>query len=168
MKLVKASIALDTLLADFAARFPKLATRNGSFGKCKFMSYELALYLRRRGVKARVIHVQGITRECPWKKTAHATWVDKPRAEWSHYVVAAAGVYIDMTGRQFDRQAEHPKAYSRQQLMSHWQSMEDDTFINGLVAEVLRAQTDANRSQKAQPVRTTTLSPPNQQQVRAS
>lgn len=159
MKIITAGVQLDKLVAAFTKCFPKLATKNGSFGKCKFLSYELALFLRRRGIKAKLIHVQGVQRGCPWLTSAHITWQEKPRSEWSHYVVSVGSVFIDVTGRQFDSKAEHPRIYSARELDAHWESRNVDAFLNKVIEDVLAAQTDANRVHRQGTVKKTTLAP---------
>lgn len=150
---------VDKMVEDFVKRFPGLQTTRGSFGKCKFISYELALFLRRRGIKAVLIHVQGLTPKHQWLKTAHATWVGKPRKEWSHYVVGVEQDYYDCTARQFDRALPFPVKGKRSELRQAWTTVETDTFLNGIVTEVLQAQTDANRSLREGQVRKTNTTP---------
>jgi len=146
MKIVAATTLRDSLIADFVRRFPKVMTRAGSYGKCKFLSYELALYLRRRGVRATVLHCQSLAKNHGWKKTAHASWVEKPRSEWSHYVVVSDGLVYDVTARQFDQDLPVPFVIDRAVLSTYWDTVERDTFVNNMVTEVLRSHLDAGRT----------------------
>lgn len=158
MKLL-ASVSLETIVQSFCARFPNLQTRSGSYNRCKFISYELALHLRRRGIKAKALHVQGLQPECPWMQTAHQTWVDKPRKQWSHYVVAVGSTIIDCTVKQFDPSMTSPWITTRAELKTHWVTVETDTFVNNMITEVLRAQTDANRVLRGAPVKKIRMDP---------
>lgn len=172
MKLIVAGLMLDSLLQDFVRRFPRLATKGGSFGKCKFISYELALYLRRRGVKAKLLHVQGLAQP-KLRSTAHESWANKPSKDWSHYVVLVGDTAIDMTARQFDPKLDHPRIVPRATLVEEWTTVETDSFINRIISEVLRAQTDANRSLRESQVKKLNIDParasgePAQQRLRS-
>ena len=157
MQLIVAGVLLEKAVQDFARRFPRLNTRSGSFGRCKFMSYELAIHLRRRGIKAQLVHLQGITAECPWMQTAHATWQAKKRAKWSHYVVVVGGQFIDMTAKQFDTNLPCPWIGKRTELREHWTTVEIDNFLERILTDVLQAQTDANRSLRGGSVHKTEL-----------
>lgn len=148
MKILSANASLSFMVQDFVRRFPGLATKSGAYNRCKFMSYELALYLRRRGVKASTVHCQGLTANSTWKDTAHQAWVEKPRKEWSHYVVRVGDVLIDVTGRQFDPKIEHPRFTSRAESRQDWETLENDVFMNKVIRDVLVSQLDANRQAK--------------------
>jgi hypothetical protein len=165
MKLIVAGIQLEKLVQDFARRFPKLETKQGSFGKCKMTAYELALYLRRRGVQARLLHCQTVRADHKWLESAHASYKAKARKDWSHYVLAVGNRVIDMTGRQFDREAEHPRFMSRHELRQDWESVEHDHFMNRQVDDVLKAQMDANRVHREGAVKLTNRDAPQQQRL---
>ena len=173
MKLIIGGVVLDKLVEDFARRFPKLETKSGAFGKCKMLSFELALYLRRRGVQAKLIHVQNAQKK-EWKATAHSKWTSQPQSGWSHYVVQVGSTVIDITGRQLDAKAEHPRIFTRAELNTEWATVENDVFLNGIVKEVLVSQMDANRQTREGRVQKVDITPastpgkPQQQRLRSS
>ena len=127
---------LVSLIRQFAADFPKLTTQRGSYNKCKFASYELVLFLRRRGFKARLIHVQGCP--APAYPNPHTTWANKRRDKWSHYIVGIGRWTIDLTARQFDADAPFPSVRLLSRIRETWTTVEDDAFLNRWVKEVLR------------------------------
>lgn len=170
MKIIAGGLTLQKLIDDFARRFPRLTTKGGSFGKCKFMSYELSLYLRRRGIKAKLIHVQHV-KSAEFRKTAHSAWVEKKPSDWSHYVVQVGAQYIDLTARQFDSNLEFPRYSTKSQLAAEWEIVEADSFLNKLIGEVLQSQMDANRSMRQGAIKKTDIGPrvqgkPQAQQLR--
>lgn len=127
---------LASLIREFARNFPKLRTQRGSYNKCKFASYELVLFLRQRGFRARLIHIQNCP--APTYPNPHAKWASKRRDKWSHYVVGIGKWSIDLTARQFDVSLPVPFVQPLSKLREQWTSVEDDRFLNNWVAEVLR------------------------------
>lgn len=127
---------LASLIKEFARNFPKLRTQKGSYNKCKFASYELVLFLRQRGFRARLIHIQNCP--APTYQNAHPKWMAKRRDKWSHYVVGIGRWSIDLTARQFDTTLPVPFVQPLSKLREQWTIVEDDRFLNNWVAEVLR------------------------------
>jgi hypothetical protein len=127
---------LKNLVLEFTRKFPKLKTQQGAYNKCKFVSYECVLFLRRRGFKARLIHIQNCP--APMYPNAHSKWISKRRDKWSHYVVGIGKWSIDLTARQFDVTLPVPFVQPMSKLREQWTSVEDDRFLNNWVAEVLR------------------------------
>lgn len=127
---------LAQLIREFSRQFPKLKTQRGAYNKCKFASYELVLYLRQRGFKARLVHIEGCP--APMYPEPHAKWAAKRRDRWSHYVVGIGRWTIDLTARQFDADAPVPLVMPITRLRTQWTSVTDDRFLNNWVAEVLR------------------------------
>jgi hypothetical protein len=136
MQKLKNTSHLKTCIRNFADKFPSFTTKQGAYNKCKFASYELVLYLRQRGFAARLIHIKG----CPTPSypEPHLHWATKRRDRWSHYVVGIGRWTVDLTARQFDSKAEVPLILPLSTLRAQWTLVEDDTFLNKWVTEVLR------------------------------
>jgi hypothetical protein len=126
---------LASLVREFVARYPKFQTQAGSYNKCKFASYELVLFLRRRGFNARLLHIQN----CPAPNfpDAHPTWAAKRRDKWSHYTVAIGRWSVDVTARQFDTTLKVPHVVRIQDLRLVWKTVEYDRFLNRWITETL-------------------------------
>lgn len=124
------------LVSEFARKFPSLQTKAGAHNKCKLISMELAAFLRKRGIKAKLIHVQGV-RDKKSLPDAHQEWLDRQAKEWSHYVVKSGSRYFDLSARQFDPNADVPSVNTRPQLAERWNLVESDDFLNDWVTEVL-------------------------------
>lgn len=122
---------------EFAQHFPKLLTQEGSFGKCKFVSYELAMWLRKRNIPAVLIHVQGIKSGSVYPN-AHRRYLDKPKPQWSHYLVKVGKYSIDMSARQFDTSLAFPSFSTMHEIRQQWNLVERDVFLNRWMREVLR------------------------------
>lgn len=129
---------LLSLVREFADRLPKLQTQRGAYNKCKFVSYELVLYLRRRGFNARLIHIQGCP--APTYPNPHSVWAKKRRDKWSHYVVGVGHWSIDLTARQFDSELPVPLIKSLASLREQWTLVEDDRFLNGFINEMIESR----------------------------
>ena len=129
---------LASLIREFTRSFPKLRSQRGSYNKCKFVSYELVLFLQQRGFNARLIHVQNCP--SPTYPAPHGKWAAKRRDKWSHYVVGIGRWSIDLTARQFDAEAKHPQLMTLTTLRSVWVVVEDDKFLNSWVTERLAAK----------------------------
>lgn len=127
---------LASLIREFARSFPKLQTQRGAYNKCKFASYELVIFLRQRGFKARLVHIQNCP--APTYPNPHPKWADKRRDKWSHYVVGIGRWTIDLTARQFDTSLNVPHVVTLNKLREQWVTVADDKFLNAWTAEVLR------------------------------
>lgn len=112
----------------FAAHFPKLANPKDAFGKCKYVSFELARWLRRRNISAVLVHMQepDITL---WPQ-ADERWHEKPASEWSHYVVKVGGQLYDLTARQFDPDIPTVNVVSLVAAKQQWKVVEIDVSLN--------------------------------------
>jgi hypothetical protein len=126
---------LTQLIKEFATKFPGLATQASAYNKCKFVSYELVLYLRQRGFNARLVHVQNCP--LPTYPSPHLKWAAKRRDRWSHYVVSVGRFSIDLTARQFDGDARLPEIKTLAKLRTEWSVVETDLFLNRLARDVL-------------------------------
>lgn len=124
------------LVQEFTRDFPGLTTQAGAYNKCKFVSYELVVYLRKRGFKACLVHIQGCA--APIYPEPHVKWAAKRRDRWSHYVVGVGRWSIDLTARQFDRDAKIPLIKTLAALRTTWKTVEHDVFLNKLVQDVLK------------------------------
>jgi hypothetical protein len=122
------------LVQEFMRRFPSLTTRSGAYDKCKLVSLELAAFLRKRGIKAHMLHIQIPNSVYP---NACSQWLEKPLEEWSHYVVRIGTRTFDATARQFDPQADVPLVLPMSAIRSQWKTVEDDSFLDRWVREVL-------------------------------
>lgn len=127
-------LLVDKLVQEFASAFPELELKDTAFGRCKFISYELCCYLRRRNIPAVLIHVEG-AKDGAWPN-AHKTWQEKPRVEWSHYVAAVNDVAYDLSARQFDSKLPYPYKCPVSKLSAEWSTVEADEFLNSLVMDV--------------------------------
>lgn len=136
-KMPKKGRHLAQLIREFVRSFPKLQRQRGAYNKCKFMSYELVLFLRRRGFNAKLIHIQGCP--APTYPEPHPVWAAKRRDRWSHYVVGIGRWSIDVTARQFDSEARVPLVMPLAELRQQWTVVEEDKFLNRLVEDVLAA-----------------------------
>jgi hypothetical protein len=94
------------------------------------------LYLRQRGFAARLIHVKGCP--APTYPEPHPHWAAKRRDQWSHYVVGIGRWSVDLTARQFDSTLPVPFVQPLSKLREQWTTVENDTFLNRWVTEVLR------------------------------
>lgn len=126
---------LASLVREFVARYPSFGTQAGAYNKCKFASYELVLYLRRRGFNAKLLHIQHCL--APNYPDAHPTWLGKRRDRWSHYTVAIGRWSIDVTARQFDVTLKVPHVVRIQELRTMWATVEYDRFLNRWIRETL-------------------------------
>ena len=126
------------LIHEFVARYPKLQQSRGAVGRCKMASYELALFLRQRGIPARAIHVQGCAAGLYPKP--HKTWANRPPAKWSHYVVGLGRWSIDMTARQFDASLGVPHMSLMTELRSNWRVVEEDKLINNWISNTVKVR----------------------------
>jgi hypothetical protein len=146
MKTIRTEIAVAQpdhmvqLVNEFASNFSTLLTQSGAIGKCKLVSYELTKYLRKRGLKAALVHVQGV--KAGVYPNPHRNYVDKPRKDWSHYVVKVGHVTVDLSVRQFDTTLPYPYFSTLHEMRQQWDVVETDKFINRWVREALR-HTDA-------------------------
>ncbi len=129
---------LLALLREFARMFPKLHTQHSAYNKCKFVSYELVIFLRQRGFPAKLLHIQGCP--APMYPAPHPKWASKRRDRWSHYVVAIGRWSVDMTARQFDVEAKIPNIQTIASLRTQWSSVEYDDFLNRFVRDVLKTR----------------------------
>ena len=126
---------LDSLVNEFAAKFPKLERPDIAIGRCKFYSMELVKFLRQRGVNAQLYHLQHIKSRASWPR-AHPTWVNTTPKEWTHYIIRVGGTAIDITSRQVDSQNPHPNIYPFSEVKEHWHVVERDDFLNRVVREI--------------------------------
>jgi hypothetical protein len=133
MKGIVSRTLVESRIDGFTAKFPRFDSRPGARGACKFVSYELCKYLRSRNIGATLVHLQGVkTGTFP---NAHQSWLEKPEAEWSHYVVGIGNSTYDLTARQFDPQSPQPLHASLDQLRQVWTVVEEDPFLLGLAQE---------------------------------
>jgi hypothetical protein len=128
---------LRHLVDEFVERFPKLAKKEAAMGRCKLFSYELALFLRKRGVKAHIYHVQHIKKKAAWPN-AHTKWIDTRPQDWTHYVVRVGGLIIDVTSRQLDPDSSHPLIIKYEELQDMWNTVERDRFMNSVAKDLLQ------------------------------
>lgn len=128
---------LRNLVDQFVDQFPKLTDPDHAMGRCKFFSYELAKFLRQRGVRAQIYHVQHIKSKAAWPK-AHTQWREKRPQEWTHYVVRVGGLIIDVTSRQLDPDNTHPLIIRYEELQDMWNTVERDHFVNRIASDVIR------------------------------
>jgi len=133
-KLKQSNEYIDRLILEFMRRFPSLTTRSGAYDKCKLVSLELAAFLRKRGLKASMIHLQTPTDAYP---NACSQWLEKPAEEWSHYVVKVGTRLIDATARQFDPKADVPQVLPMSVMRTKWKVIEEDSFLDRWVTEVM-------------------------------
>lgn len=127
---------LESLVEEFAKRFPHLKKPDIAIGRCKFYSMELAMFLRARGIKAQLYHVQEIKNRKLWPR-AHPEWLGTRSKEWTHYVVRVGGLVIDLTSKQLDSQHPYPHIYPYRELLDTWNVVERDAFINRVATELL-------------------------------
>ena len=115
---------------------PSLATKEGSYNKCKFISYELCTRLRSMGVNARMVHIGGCSEDRP---NAHSKWTNKDPAKWSHYCIRIGTTVIDMTAKQFGEEFAYPLVTTMTELRKSWELVHDDKFLNALADEIAKS-----------------------------
>ena len=129
----------DDIIREFCTRFTSLPKANGALNKCKFVSYELAKHLQKRGIPARLIHLQGVKSQDDFPDAVQF-WKDKPADEWTHYVVKVGSRYYDLTARQMIKDAEYPHVTGLKLLKEQWVKVESDSFLNGFLTEAIDAR----------------------------
>lgn len=81
----------------------KLDTSDGAFNRCKYVSSKLIIFLKLKGIEARLVKATGFKR--PFTSTTHPSWVDKFSGSFKfcivHYAVLVGDFVIDLTGVQF-------------------------------------------------------------------
>lgn len=127
---------VSSLIDTFIRNLPSLKTKTGAKNKCKFVSYELCCYLRRRGVRATMVHLQGIVDKKRFPQ-AHQEWQSRESKDWSHYVVKIGSSYYDLTKRQFDPKSNLPSISTLPKLKTEWALVETDDFINSWITEIV-------------------------------
>lgn len=138
IKVLAAPINFDKYVAQFLYRFPGLQRMNSAYGRCKLISYELAKFLREHGVKAFIYHLEGIA-PAHYPK-AHQEYNQKKHEEWSHYIVKVGQMGIDLTARQFDKQAPVPHVAPMSEFRKIWTKVEKDDFMNKFLEDALKAR----------------------------
>lgn len=128
--------AVYSLLTEFLARHPRFDVKAGAKGACKIVSYEFAKALTKRGIDAKLYHLEGIDPKA--YPNAHSTWQNKPAKEWSHYVVKIGSTCFDLTARQFDSDLPQPYVCPMSELRKIWTTVEPDDFLNTMVDEFCR------------------------------
>lgn len=130
---------LRNLVDEFIADFPKLTDQDHAVNRCKLYAYELCIFLRKRGVRAHIYHVQHIKDKAAWPN-AHAQWKDKRPQDWTHYVVRVGPLIIDVTARQLDPDASHPLILRYSELQDMWHTTERDHFISRVANEIQQSR----------------------------
>lgn len=137
-QLVMREDRVTALIQQFAERHPRFSTKNGARGACKFASWELTKFLRRRGIHAKLVHLEGC--KADQYPDAHPKWLDIDRKEWSHYVVKVGSVCYDLTAKQFDSNFTCPFTCNLAHLRGVWDTVESDHFLNTLVRDFASGQ----------------------------
>ena len=131
---------LRNLVDEFIADFPKLTEPDHAVNRCKLYAYELCIFLRKRGVRAHIYHVQHIKTKAAWPR-AHTQWIEKRPQDWTHYVVRVGPLIIDVTSRQLDPDSAHPLILRYSELKDMWHTTERDDFVNRVAKEFLQHRT---------------------------
>lgn len=125
------------LVEYFVSKVPHLESQQKALGNCKLASYELARFLRQRGVKAKIYHMKGYSG--PAFESPHERWQLKKPEKWSHYVVVADKKVIDCSRRQFDRKCPHPYVCPVSEYKEVWNRFHFDKFLNKFLDRYLKA-----------------------------
>lgn len=126
---------VKSLVSKFVKVFPDLAQPDIAIGRCKFYSMELAKFLMNHGVNCTVYHLQHIVDKNAWPN-AHKDWRSSAAEDWSHYIVRAGNLAIDITSRQLDPENPHPSIFSFHKLATMWKTVERDNFITKVTKEL--------------------------------
>lgn len=107
----------------------RLSTKEGALNTCKYVSYELYKYLTKQGMQAKIFHIQN---PITINSEAHTFWLEKPIAEWTHYIVVVDNIAIDLTSRQFNQYNPIINITPIESYYLQWKTVEYDDFVTGV------------------------------------